>query len=263
MIINIAGGTGIMGQVHEKVFEKAGHDVIISGRTTTPGLEYAARMSDVTIVSVPIPATKEIIQRVAPHASCLMDFTGLKVFPIETMLEYSKDKCEVTGLHPLYKDLNTLEGRTVVVCKTERTGEKSEKVLDAFREYGIKLKPMEAKEHDLYVGGIAQNARMILLQAFGLLVQTSGLSMKEFYEISPPPTRILLDLLARQVDTKNDELFGAMLNYNGKTESITRDLYNNLKTSSESYDPKKIRDFFGEEFLKAAQERARLIIEKS
>ena len=63
MIINIAGGTGIMGKVHKPMLESQGHEVILSGRSTTPDMLEATKISDLTIVSVPIPHTEEIIKK--------------------------------------------------------------------------------------------------------------------------------------------------------------------------------------------------------
>ncbi len=63
MKINIAGGRGIIGGVHKPIFENAGHEVIISGRYSSPSLEEAAQQSDLTIVSVPIDAAESVIKK--------------------------------------------------------------------------------------------------------------------------------------------------------------------------------------------------------
>ncbi len=263
MKINIAGGTGIMGKVHKPMFESRGHEVIISGRSTSPNLEEAARISDLTIVSVPVPATEEIIKRVAPYANALMDFTGLKIFPIKAMLQYSGKDCEVGGLHPLYGKVESLEGRTVVYCPTSRSREKCDKVIDAFQKSGLKIKRMDPLAHDLHVGGISQNARSIIFEAFALLMERSGISAVELYEISPPPTKILLDLIARQVDEKNDELYQDMRDYNPSTSQITQYLAEALDETSKKDVPKRIRNLFGEDLLKEAQLSAKALIDKA
>ena len=260
MKINIAGGSGIMGKVHKPIFESAGYEVIISGRTSSPSLEEAAKISDLTIVSVPIPATEEIIKRVAPYCSALMDFTGLKVFPIKAMMEYSNENCEVGGLHPLYGERL---GRTVVYCPTNRSGDRCNMVIDAFEKSGVKIKKMDAQSHDLFVGGIAQNARLILFEAFAGLLERYNLSAEDLYEISPPPTKILLDLLSRQVDERYDSLYKDMRDYNPSTKEITQYLANVLNSPRPENTPKKIRALFGESLLKEAQNKARLLIDKS
>jgi len=263
MKINIAGGSGIMGKVHKPMFESAGHEVIISGRTSSPNLEEAAQTSDLTIVSVPISVTNEVIKRVAPYCNAIMDFTGLKVFPIEAMLKYSNENCEVGGLHPLYGDVLSIKGRTVIYCPTPRSGNKCEAIVDAFEKSGVKIKKMGFQTHDLLVAGIAQNARTTIFEAFAGLMEEYDLSPSELYEISPPPTKILLDLIARQVDMKNDSLYRDMQRYNPSTKEITKCLINSLNSSGAEDTPQRIRARFGESFLKESQSRARLLIESS
>src|SRR3989344_324312 len=122
MKINIVGGSGIMGSVHSQVFESLGHEVIISGRNSNPSIEESSINSDVTIISVPITAVEEVIKRVAPHCKALLDFTSVKTKPLKLMLEYSNRECEVAGLHPLYGPVSSIKGRTIIYCKTEKSG---------------------------------------------------------------------------------------------------------------------------------------------
>ena len=261
MKINIAGGTGVMGKVHKPLFENQGHEVIISGRLTTPNLEQAARESDLTIVSVPIPLTEEIIKRLAPYCSAIMDFTSLKIFPIKAMLKYSTQSCEVGGLHPLYGRIDLLEGQTVVYCPTSRSGEKCNEIIDSFKNFGLKVKTMTPERHDLVVNGIAQNARTMALESFALLAERFGVSMTELYGVSPPPTKILLDLLARQVDNYNDELYRVMRDYNPLSKEIASSIAAELFSSSYGDNPKRIRRLFGQELGKA-QVRAKELIKR-
>lgn len=261
MKINIAGGNGVMGKTIKPIFESQGHEVIFSGRNSSPSLEEAARICDLTIISVPITATEEIIKRVAPHANALMDFTSLKSFPIELMLKYSKSNCEVGGLHPLFGEVKSLNGRTVVYCETKKSGKKCLEVLKAFQKAGLKIVKMKPPEHDLWLAGILQNERVNLLEAFALSLEKSGLSAKEIYEISPPPTKVLIDLVARQVDEKNDELYQALQDYNPFTPPIKQHLISMITKTNGRKNPKKIRDWFGKDFLKESQERAKKLID--
>jgi len=263
MKINIAGGTGIMGKVHKPVFENAGHEVIISGRKTTLSLEEAAQISDVTIISVPIQVTEETIKRIAPYCSALMDFTGLKIFSTRAMLDYSNTNCEVGGLHPLYGDVPSIKGKTVVYCPTDRSRDKCNAVIESLEKSGAEIKRMDPQSHDLIVGGIAQNARLMLFGAFAGLMEMYGLSAKELYNVSPPPTRVLLDLIARQVDEKNDSLYRDMQKYNPSTREITNYLSIALDASGAEDLAKITRALYGERFLKEAQNRARMLIEES
>ncbi len=242
MIINLAGGRGIMGKTHKPIFKKAGYRVIVSGRKTKLSLEKAADIADVTIISVPISATEEIIQRVAPYSKALIDVTGVKVLPVEWMLKYSNQNCEVMGMHPLYK--NFYKGATIVACPTKRTGEKCRSILSVLCQAGAKIKVMTPKEHDEYMD-ITQNRRVAKLMELGEEIIHKGISVEDAYDLSPKPSKILLDLLARQVDEENDDLYGEMAEYNFFTK---RKLKSRIS-------PREVRDWFGEK-LKPAQRRA-------
>jgi len=259
MKINILGGSGVMGQVHKPIFEAAGHEVIISGRNSAIGIVKAARLSDLTIISVPISATEETIRGIGPYCEgkALMDFASIKAGPVNMMLRYTPENCEVGGLHPLYGAVSSLEGRTVVYCPTERSGEKCKTLVQSLKSAGAKIKTMTPEDHDYVVNGKFQNARVALFGSFAQLIAETGLSINEIYELSPPPTKILLDLIARQYDPSNDTLYASMLAENLRTKEI-KELLTERMSSLGS--PEEIRNLFGEE-LKVAQERAKKLIE--
>lgn len=256
MKINIAGGSGIMGQVHKPIFERAGHQVIISGRNSSPSLEEAAKLADLTIVSVPIPNTIEIIKKVAPYCKALMDFTGLKEFPIKAMLAYSPENCEVGGLHPLYKEFS--QGRTVVYCPTNRGGVRCREIVDCLENAGAKIRIMQPQQHDKAMACL-QNLRIRMLGAYAQVLRDSGMDIKELYELAPPNTKPVLDLIARQVNSENDELFRQMCEFNLNTPPTISAFVRQLIKADAITSPEQVREFFGSE-LKPAQERAKKLI---
>jgi prephenate dehydrogenase len=262
MIINFAGGTGIMGTTHAPIFEKAGHKVIISGRKTSPSLEEAAQIADVTIVSVPIPATEEVISKVAPYSSALMDFTGVKTLPIEWMLDYSNDSCEVAGLHPLYRDPSSLKGQTIVYCPTFRTGNKCRGIVQVLEASGAAIKEMTAEEHDRQILSRRQNSRITLLTAYALLMEQSaseGISFDEFYKTSPPPTKAVIDIISRNFREDNDELYASMRKFNPYQGLEDKYLAQALSRAIiGDFNPAEIRKLFGEN-LSECQKRANKI----
>lgn len=253
MLINIVGGNGKMGRVHKPVFEAAGHKVLISGRTSTPSIEDAAKHSDLTIISVPLDVTEEVIKKVAPHCTAIADFTSVKEMPVKTMLKYSREDCEVLGLHPLYGEIPSIKGETIIYCLTERKMDKTWYLFKTLDEAGAELRPMNPKSHDTFVNGLLQNTRTAMIQAYLSQVATSGLSIQDAYVLSPPPTRAILDLAARQFDESNDELYEAMKKINPNTSYLERELAKSLDIP---LSPAQIRNFYGKE-LKQAQERAK------
>lgn len=258
MIINIAGGTGPMGRTHTPVFEAAGHRVVISGRKTKPNLEEAAQNSDLTIISVPIHYTEAMIQTLAPYCSAIMDFTGLKKFPVDAMLKYSKPDCEVGGLHPLYGELSSIRGESVVYCPTSRSGSRCNQVVKSLMQAGAKIIIQTPEEHDFKMA-LTQISRIKLLEAYALLLENTQVPIKELYNLSPPPTKIILDLIARQFNSGNDDMYREMSQFNPFAIGIEQKLQTMLVNLDNI--PKKIREYFREE-LKPAQERAKKLIEQ-
>lgn len=58
--IGIIGGTGVMGEMFERVFKQEGYVVYVSGLDTTLSEEELVEASDVVILSVPIDKTLEV-----------------------------------------------------------------------------------------------------------------------------------------------------------------------------------------------------------
>ena len=68
-------------------------------------LEINYSESDIVIVSVPINVTEETIAEIAPKmkaGSLLMDFTSIKVKPVEAMRKFAPSDVEILGTHPMF-----------------------------------------------------------------------------------------------------------------------------------------------------------------
>lgn len=258
MIINIIGGNGIMGSVHKPVFESAGHKVIISGRSSEISIEKASEKSDLTIISVPINAVSDVIKKIAPHCKAIMDFTSLKTFPVKDMLNYSDKECEVAGLHPLYGKVKSIEGKTIVYCKTEKSGKKCEEIVNCLKMAGAKIKQMTPEEHDKNVVSINQALRIKELTAYIKTMKEEGFSIKEMYEIAPPPTKEIIELCARQLNPDNDSMYAEIIKKDAFAENFEKKFLNNFKLIGDNYKKiaSELREAFGTDFLKEMQEKA-------
>ena len=117
MKTGIIGGTGRMGRLFAKVFEKAGYEVLVSGRKTAITAAEIAKQCDIVVISVPIRETVRVINEIAPLLQpdqLLCDFTSLKVRPVEAML---KSKADVIGLHPMFgPTVKSISRQTIIVC---------------------------------------------------------------------------------------------------------------------------------------------------
>ncbi len=255
MKINIVGGLGLMGRIHTPIFESAGHEVVISsGRKLTKSLEKSVKESDLTIISVPIRNTEGVIKRIAPYANALMDFTSVKSYPTAWMSKYSGEKCEVAGLHPLYGNISSTKEKTIIYCDTKRSGEKCEEVIESLEKSGIKLVKMGALDHD-YDMAFVQNARAILFETYGLLIGKMRKNINFIEEISPPPGKLLLSLIARQANKENDEMYKDMRKYNPWQEIVEREMMDCfIETLRNKDHQKKIRKLYGNALAKFQKE---------
>jgi prephenate dehydrogenase len=103
------------------------------------------------IVSVPIAATVEVIQRVGPHVragACLADITSLKKEPVAAMLAATKDDVEVVGTHPMFGPAGVdFDRQKVVLCKA-RGDAWLAKVRRLYELFGAECIDAEPAEHD-------------------------------------------------------------------------------------------------------------------
>jgi len=187
----------------------------------------------------------------------------VKYLPVKWMLKYSTQNCEVGGLHPMYKDPQSLQGKTVVYCPTPRSGESCHAVVKAFEQAGARIKTMSAEFHDRNIQSTAQNDRVYFFAAYALLLQDlqkKGIGFKEFYDLSPPPTKALLDLIARQVDSSNDELYASMQKYNPfQSRSNSRLISNLIRVFKGEYNPQQIREIMGEHLSELQSKAAQIV----
>src|SRR5689334_16849908 len=101
-VIAIVGAEGAMGKRLADMFRTLGHQVLSADQHTQLTPIDAARQADVTLISVPIRATAEVIAQIGPHvpvAGLLMDVTSIKQAPLAEMLRATQ--ASVLGTHPM------------------------------------------------------------------------------------------------------------------------------------------------------------------
>lgn len=163
------------------------------------------------------------------------------------------------GIHPLYGKVDSIKGRNIVYCPTERSGEKCLEIVNCLEKNGAKIFTLDPEEHDKTMAYL-QNIRKTVLDSFVVSIEKAAIDIKTAYALSPPPTRIMLDLAARQANPDNDLLFKAMAELNQFHSDAERNFLKAFEqVSSGKYQSKEIRSFFEKE-LEAAQERAKKIV---
>lgn len=259
--IGIVGGTGEFGSAFAEHFERKGHGVLISGRTTPLSHEELAKKSDIVILSVPISAIEEVCQIVAPHLkkeSLLMDFCSTKEAPLKSMLQAFSG--EVLGCHPLFGPRNILPNQPVVFCHGR--GEAwLPKIREIFQEF--RILEMDEKKHDQCMG-IIQGLQHFLENAFAETIAKSGVSVAELLDISSPVYHLQMNIVGRILG-QNELLYGEIVYGSEASRKTIADFLKNAQHLFEGNQSefeehfRKNRKFFGD-FCKKAQEESDRII---
>ncbi len=149
MQVGIVGGTGQMGSFFSRIFDKAGHQVRISGRNTSLSHEDLAATCDLILISVPIHATIPIIREIVPllhSGQVICDLTSLKSEPVREML---KGRADVIGLHPMFgPTAETLQGQTIIATPVRCSDKKWEIIKEIFTSQGARVTITTPDHHD-------------------------------------------------------------------------------------------------------------------
>lgn len=230
-VIGIIGGTGAMGQMFKNfLFEKYGYTVIIGSRSTGLSPEECAKRSDVLIITVPIHKTLEMIQNIAPFVKkdgLILDFTSIKIKPLEAMLNYSQSN--VLGTHPMFgKGLKSLKNQTVIICPGR--GEKwQEWYIDLLKKEDIKVKVCSAEEHDKMMA-IIQGMIHFTMINIGHVFKELNIDIYNTLQFSSPIYKLRLDMVGRVlnqdpnlyagIELNNPEIIGVLKQYLKSSEQL-------------------------------------------
>ena len=209
----ILGGTGEMGQWFTRFFKEKGYEVTVWGkggkvevarRLDVPfasDLEAVIPESDIVIVSVPINVTEETIAEVAPKmkaGSLLMDFTSIKVKPVEAMQSFAPENVEILGTHPMFGPTSpTIRGQTVILVPVKGRSEKWFPVIrQLFEENGAHVEITTAAEHDRLVS-VVQGLTHFAYISIGATINRLDFDIKKSRKFVSPVYSIMLDFVGR------------------------------------------------------------------
>ena len=195
-IIGIIGGTGQMGKLFRKVFEKHKYIVLISSRRTKLTPEEMIKKSDVVIVSVPIKHTIPLIKSIVPlmrKDQLLMDFTSLKEAPIKAML---KSKSAVVGLHPMFgPGVEKLIGQTIIECPI-RSNSHYKHIRKVFEKEKAKIKRSTPVKHDQMMA-IIQGMLHFSSITMCHVLKDLGIDVEESLKYTSPVYKLKMDMIGR------------------------------------------------------------------
>ena len=209
----ILGGTGEMGQWFTRFFKERGYEVTVWGKggkkeiarklevPFASDLEEAVPESDIVIVSVPINVTEETIVKFAPKmkaGSLLMDFTSIKVKPMEAMRKFAPSGVEILGTHPMFgPTIPTIRGQTVILVPVKGRSEKwFPRIRELFEKGGAHVEITTAAEHDRLVS-VVQGLTHFAYITIGTTIDRLNFDVKRSRKFVSPVYDIMLDFVGR------------------------------------------------------------------
>ena len=268
--VAIIGGEGRIGRVMGRMFGDLGHRVLISDLATDLRPQEAAAVADVTVVSVPIADTVEVIRTVGPHVrddALLMDVTSVKQGPVAAMLESTNGS--VVGTHPMFgPGVHSLQGQRVVVCRG-RGDAWADWVVHSLTARGLVVTETVPERHDRAMS-LVQVLTHYQTQVLGVTLARQGMPLDETLSFTSPAYLLELYVSARHF-AQAPELYGPIEMLNPRTAEVTaafqdaaRELAEILATGDQ---PRfaalfaEVRTFFGD-FTEVAVEQSSHLIDR-
>lgn len=218
--VAVIGGEGQIGRVVARLFGDLGHRVIVSDVATTLRPAEAAAVADVTVVSVPIDVTVDVIREIGPHVredALLMDVTSIKGAPVQAMLEASRGS--VVGTHPMFgPGVHSLQGQRVVVCRG-RGDAWADWVVHSLTARGLVVTETTPERHDRAMS-LVQVLTHYQTQVFGVTMARQGMPLEETLSFTSPAYLLELYVAARHF-AQDAALYGPIEMLNPRTHEVT------------------------------------------
>lgn len=219
--ISVIGGHGQIGRIMVRLFGDLGHRVLVSDLDTTLSAADAAAASDVTIISVPIDRTEDVIRAVGPHVPAhglLMDVTSVKEAPVAAML--AATSASVLGTHPMFgPSVHSLQGQRVVLCRA-RGDEWANWVAQMLSARGLVITEATPLQHDRAMS-IVQVLTHFQTQVLGLTLARMGMPLEESLQFTSPAYKLELYVTARHF-AQSSGLYGPIEMRNPRTGEVTQ-----------------------------------------
>jgi len=152
--IGIIGGSGQMGQMFQTAFRSLGKIVHTTDIDSTQRESWLVRNCEVVIVSVPIDAGAQVIQRIRPwlhEQQLLSDFSSVKNAVIPAMLE---TEAAVVSCHPMFGTMADLSRQNIILLPV-RPKKFLAKYQRLYRDIGLNVVIVDDwKKHDEFMSFI-------------------------------------------------------------------------------------------------------------
>jgi prephenate dehydrogenase len=246
MKAGIIGGTGKMGRFFIPVFERAGYEVMITGRSTSLTNADLAEQCDLVVVSVPIHDTVRVIEEIAPFLTeeqVLCDFTSLKAEPVAAMLE---SKAQVIGLHPLFgPTVPSLLHQTIIVCPARAQEKTVASLVSLFVREGAQCTITSPENHDRMMA-VVQGLTHFVTLCMAESVRRLGVDIESTKSFTSPVYQLELSLVGRLL-SQDPSLYADILQQNPYVPEVLSACTKSAETLTRivaSGDPAQFREFF-------------------
>jgi prephenate dehydrogenase len=246
MKAGIIGGTGKMGRLFTPVFERAGYEVLVSGRSTALTNTSLAEQCDLVIVSVPIHDTVRVIEEISPVLTkdqVLCDFTSLKTGPVAAML---RSDARVIGLHPLFgPTVQSLRRQTIIVCPARAEEHIVQSLLSLFRSEGAQCTLATPEYHDRMMA-VVQGLTHFVTLCMADSVRRLGIDIESTRAFTSPVYQLELSLIGRLL-SQDPSLYADILQENPfvpEVLSVCTSSAEDLARIVTVGDPAQFREFF-------------------
>jgi chorismate mutase/prephenate dehydrogenase len=220
LTVAVIGGRGGMGALVARMFGDLGHSVLVADHETELKPGDAAQVADVTVISVPIDVTPQVIREVGPRLrpeSLLMDVTSVKSEPMQVMLESTP--AFVVGTHPMFgPSVHSVQGQRVVVCRG-RGDHWAEWVSSMFVARGLAVVETTPEHHDRMMATV-QVLTHFQTQVHGLTLARLGAPLAESLRFTSPAYLMELYMGARHF-AQSADLYGPIEMKNPATPDVT------------------------------------------
>ena len=218
--VAVVGGHGQIGRLLVRLFGDLGHRVLVSDVDTELTPAAAAGAADVTVVSVPIDVTEQVIREIGPHVredALLMDVTSVKAAPVAAML--ASTRASVLGTHPMFgPGVHTLQGQRVVLCRG-RGDAWADWVSHAFTARGLVVTEATPEAHDRAMS-VVQVLTHFQTQVLGLTLARLGVPLDETLRFTSPAYLLELYVAARHF-AQSPALYGPIEMRNPRSREVT------------------------------------------
>lgn len=195
--ITLVGGRGVIGEFFRSRLEASGHIVNILEAEDWDRAEALLAGSDLVLLCVPLRATVEVVERLAPYlapTTVLADVASIKAPVCKAMLKAHKGP--VVGLHPMFGPGSTsFIGQKVIVCPG-----RGHRAYQWFLEYiqaeGGHLITCSPEEHDHMMVAI-QSIRHFSTFCLGVFLVEQGIDIDRSLDFSTLIYRIEADMIGR------------------------------------------------------------------